>query len=768
MLSSIKMQKSSSDNPNMATERNSADDTSQEVMDSNNMKHSDEEPIESNFHDDLPIVHPNQDLFGYGSFANTIAKCILGTKRPNGGVIAIHGPWGCGKSSLVNLVCHNIRNQRYQDLSKRPIIIPFNSWCYRTEKGIVSGFFKEFQSGLISWEADRVSSNARIDQSFVTDLTFLIGGLYAISQGVDIDSLIGVKNTFSKFKKFILKKIRRKQKLDNRGLEGLQFEIGQKLRESGVRVLIVIDDVDRLSQEEARSIFRLIKSVGRIENVMYLVAYDRKIAEEMFDKDYTSEGSHYLEKIIQASFDLSEPSQSTIINILNSRFKDIFGSKMFLTKRRTYDVVHEVVVPEMKNLRSVHRLANMLSVTYQSVEWNVDLPDFIALETFRLFHPNLYQAIRSRRSALTRSVQYTSGTSSQSSDNEIEDIYLLGEPAESRPRLKRCLISIFPSVVRTFSTPRSVDLRRWEDEKRVRSAIHFDTYFRFSISDDVVSNEEFQEFARNASNEDYVKSYFDTCINTKIDNRKSKASFLLDMISRNVDSINRNDVAPLLYAVYSIANELMKADTWVMEFGHSVTNFDRIGKLTRTLLEDRFEYTYISATFTTAVRCAQLNFQLEICKMLCNFHFNPGDCEAHDVWNFIDRDETVFLKGHALNDVKNAAESGTIFDYNDILNIFDCWHSVSDDKEDIKNTFNENFGYSDKLIKCAYEFGKVIPSISHDDVHARASLRRLGKYIDLEYFERRLNNCIKHEPLHEKDVNIIGRLLELLKLREKV
>ncbi|WP_245152406.1 P-loop NTPase fold protein [Allopusillimonas soli] len=39
--------------------------------------------------------------------------------------------------------------------------------------------------------------------------------------------------------------------------------------------------MDRLSPDEALLIFRLVKSVGRLPNVMYLLVYDRQQAEKI-------------------------------------------------------------------------------------------------------------------------------------------------------------------------------------------------------------------------------------------------------------------------------------------------------------------------------------------------------------------------------------------------------------------------------------------------------------------------------------------------------
>lgn len=84
------------------------------------------------------------------------------------------------------------------------------------------------------------------------------------------------------------------------GVEKLHAELSKALAEQPRCFLIVIDDIDRLSPDEALLIFRLVKSVGRLPNVMYLLVYDRQLAEKIVSERFPSEGPHYLEKIIQA------------------------------------------------------------------------------------------------------------------------------------------------------------------------------------------------------------------------------------------------------------------------------------------------------------------------------------------------------------------------------------------------------------------------------------------------------------------------------------
>lgn len=43
-------------------------------------------------------------------------------------------------------------------------------------------------------------------------------------------------------------------------------------------------------------------------NVMSLLVYDRPLAERIVSDRYPSEGPHYLEKVVLASFELPDPS----------------------------------------------------------------------------------------------------------------------------------------------------------------------------------------------------------------------------------------------------------------------------------------------------------------------------------------------------------------------------------------------------------------------------------------------------------------------------
>ena len=76
----------------------------------------------------------------------------------------------------------------------------------------------------------------------------------------------------------------------------IQNQIGRKLQAASNKILVVVDDIDRLSGSEVREVFRLIKSVGDFPNVTYLLAFDREAVCRMLEPVQGGTGEEYLGK----------------------------------------------------------------------------------------------------------------------------------------------------------------------------------------------------------------------------------------------------------------------------------------------------------------------------------------------------------------------------------------------------------------------------------------------------------------------------------------
>ncbi len=63
------------------------------------------------FADDDPIADVSDDLLGRSSFVEKLTEAISTATPTSSFVIALYGPWGCGKSSIKNLLLNRLRDQ---------------------------------------------------------------------------------------------------------------------------------------------------------------------------------------------------------------------------------------------------------------------------------------------------------------------------------------------------------------------------------------------------------------------------------------------------------------------------------------------------------------------------------------------------------------------------------------------------------------------------------------------------------------------------------
>jgi predicted KAP-like P-loop ATPase len=91
---------------------------------------------------DHPITEPHQDMFGFDPFARAIAASIAALRNPEGLVIGIHGPWGSGKSSAVNLIKYHLGSGVLAGTAGLTRI-EFNPWWFNGADSLALGFFRE-------------------------------------------------------------------------------------------------------------------------------------------------------------------------------------------------------------------------------------------------------------------------------------------------------------------------------------------------------------------------------------------------------------------------------------------------------------------------------------------------------------------------------------------------------------------------------------------------------------------------------------------------
>ena len=94
---------------------------------------------------DTPITKPEDDHFGIDPFAQALAKAISAMAAPEGVVIGINGPWGCGKSSAINLILYHLGEAIESGKLK---IVRFSPWWLSGTEAIAAAFLEDLLSAI--------------------------------------------------------------------------------------------------------------------------------------------------------------------------------------------------------------------------------------------------------------------------------------------------------------------------------------------------------------------------------------------------------------------------------------------------------------------------------------------------------------------------------------------------------------------------------------------------------------------------------------------
>ena len=709
--------------------------------------------------DDIPISRPCEDLFGFNEFALTVSGYIEGINRPVGTVVAIYGSWGSGKSSTINLVRHHLMKN-----ANGIEIFEFPAWAYRTDDALSIGFFKELRAGL-SPVLSRNAKAKRALRKLATEFANARG-----SVGVGVGAVAGpIGELFTRVTLGLLSWIIPQVET----VEDLQSQLANALEGSKKRFLIVVDDLDRLSPEEALVIFRLIKSVGRLPKVMYLLAYDREAMENAVTKRFPSEGSHYLEKIVQAGLDLPEPDQLRLDDMFLGFLGDIGLEPSEFKHQEFGNLFHGIVAPELRTPRDVIRLASAISITIRLVRENVNLPDFVSLETLRVFRPSVYRAIRANKLAILNAGHSERLDQKEDLSKEYSMKLLGQESAADQLRLCDGLMRLFPQLQSVFANYVHSETDEWSRRRRVCSRRHFDTYFRYSLSPETVSKDELDYILGEKRTKDEIQDFFRSALSTFRSDGRTMASYVLDELITHGADIPVSRGQEILSALFEISDSLMVEGD--VGHGYEIANNQfRLHWLLRAILTGRTSLEERSGILVEAMKNAPLLWHLDFSNHVWIVQRSDNGegktVQKTDV--LLTEDAVQFLRQRSLELVRQSVSDQSLLDCPDPAAVLFAWSNLSTDGCDEVMAFTSDaLDDDDSVVKLARAFlgksytrtigfggGEPADLVGRETDYARVDAIHL--IIDTQLFRKRLTALVADDRLDEIDRDIVRRFLK--------
>lgn len=578
---------------------------------------------------DEPITSSEEDLLNRKIDAYDAAEKLLATKTENNAfTFGIVAPWGNGKTSFLYMMKEHIEAKNADDV----VIMSFHPWKYGKSSNLTYLFFEELSKALAPYST-----------IFSRDII-----RYA-------RSVSSIENSTMKFLGSIL------GCLVPQTVEEQYEDLKKKISNMQRKIVVFIDDIDRLGANEIEELFRLVRNTSNLPSMYFVMAYDKKYVVDTLKNMFPSHSLSYTEKILQEEFFLPIIKGNELKAVLREKLSAFLDSEEMeqvdkLLNRELFNSID--VFDYLGNIRDIKRLANALQLHLIKLHGEIDICDYIILEILRQQYPFVLALIIDRKNdilLLNNSGKYVcfNGENGPEEKNEIlakmypfkgfnileyikENSEALSVPKAKIDSLKKLLDALWGEY-RTHSS------------KGINVPEYTQRYFYSSILDSEVSDVEFEEKWLSPFEE--MKPILKEWMVNK--------SYSLVKNVEEINAENKADVYKLLHMLFYIGSI---GDRYVPEFQVMVERIKKLKKMNVEshdyLAEDKEEF--LKCLYENGINSFMLGF---LCKL-----FRKGSFEEDFI---LSEDEVVKIQQDLFLQY--------IKEYHPMNDVLDCWRDTSHD-----------------------------------------------------------------------------------------
>lgn len=578
---------------------------------------------------DEPITSSEDDLLGRKIYAQEAAKKLLATNtEKNAFTFGVIAPWGNGKTSFLYMLKEHIDNNWAGDV----VTISFHPWKYGKSSNLTYLFFEELSKSLAPYST-----------SFSYDII-----RYA-------RTVSSIENSTTKFLGSIL------GCFASPTVEEQYEDLKKKISNMQRKIVVFIDDIDRLESKEIEELFRLVRNTSNLPFMYFVIAYDKKYVVDSLNSIFPSHSLSYSQKILQEEFFLPIIKKNELKAVLREKISAFLDSEEMeqvdkLLNRELFNSID--VFDYLGNIRDIKRLANALQLHLIKLHGEIDICDYIILEILRQQYPFVLALIIDRKNdilLLNNSGKYVcfNGENGPEEKNEIlakmypfkgfnileyikENSEALSVPKAKIDSLKKLLDALWGEY-RTHSS------------KGINVPEYTQRYFYSSILDSEVSDVEFEE---------KWLSPFEEMKPTLKEWMVNKSYSLVKNVEE-INAENKADVYKLLHMLFYIGSI---GDRYVPEFQVMVERIKKLKKMNVEshdyLAEDKEEF--LKCLYENGINSFMLGF---LCKL-----FRKGSFEEDFI---LSEDEVVKIQQDLFLQY--------IKEYHPMNDVLDCWRDTLHD-----------------------------------------------------------------------------------------
>ena len=424
------------------------------------------------FSNDCPLSSKADDKLNRAPFAERVARVLRGLPKDSSLVVGIHGPWGDGKTTVLNMLRTDL------EADDKTVVVEFNPWRFTDEVSMLKGFFR------------------------------ILAGVVSAKLTTKREDVAGLFETIGCYASVVSERVGKAGEVAGRvaeaSLEDLRSRLAEALADVDKRVVVLADDIDRLDKDETYTLFRLIKACADFPNVCYVLAFDDVVVASSLGERYgrgdEASGRAFLEKIIQVPLKLPVAMKEDLRALC---FEQIDQSIRAVGVELSTEEIGGFVSGFDRGIsirldtpRTAKRYGNGLMFALPMLKGEVNIVDLLLIEALRTFYPAIYDIVRANHMDF-------SGVESESrprSNDGPRAVALLRPAVESlsaeeQEAIKSLLSDLFPRLGHVYGRGGyGADwLSPWAKAKRICSPDYCPRYFSYSVPQSDVRDSEMDE-----------------------------------------------------------------------------------------------------------------------------------------------------------------------------------------------------------------------------------------------------------------------------------
>lgn len=453
-------------------------------------------------HHDTPITTLEEDALDRSGFAKRAAASLFASGRNKESLaVALCGKWGEGKTSTKNMIQAASLAQAEEAGKAPPNWVEFSPWQVNGLPGIEKLFFEEIGNAIgkapgKGSATERAKNWRKFGNTIQALGTFAeqagkVVGMMVPAAGAVGDLIGGAAKKASEASTFAADSLDQQGATDS--LSHQKLRLRQMMLKLDSQIVVVVDDIDRLGDDEILLVLRLIRANADLPNLTYLLLFQRDVVERAINRHTHEDGSTFLEKFVQVFLELPRPNISRIHHAVTSGLTDLVNRQGIswtrFDRERWANLWQPGLSRMFRTLRDAHRYLNVVDFRIAGLVTRgvpeVNILDVFALECLRLFEPAVHHALLRDPGLFLNAVEYSLRT------RKIEELdkvkALAGE--QRQDAVKAILTAVFPAAGGAYSNMSydSSFFAKWDSEARVCSERIFHRFYAGELQEDTVS-----------------------------------------------------------------------------------------------------------------------------------------------------------------------------------------------------------------------------------------------------------------------------------------